>query len=151
MLACDMAQEVPVLQPSDDALEAMRALVSSGLPGVVIQDVRQGASFTIVPASQVLRVMLPQYVLDDAALARVWDEESADTLASGLAGHTVADLLNALDRDDDEPSHTVDGDSTMIEMAALMADLRLPLVGVEDEGKLLGVVTVHELIGRLLG
>lgn len=147
MQARDLAQAVPTVRSSDDAITALRALVSSGLPGVVVHD---GSEYTVVPASQLLRVILPQYVLDDPPLARVWDEESADSLASGLAGRTVAALLDALDRDDHKPSHTVDGDATMIEMAALMADLRLPLVGVVDDGTLLGVVTVHSLIGRLL-
>lgn len=147
MQARELAQEVPIVGASDDAITVLRALVSSGLPGVVV---RVGSTYTVVPASQILRALLPQYVLDDPALARVWDEESADSLASRLAGRTVADLLDALDRDDDEPSHTVDGDATMVEMAALMADLRLPLIGVVDDGALLGVVTVHSLIARLL-
>lgn len=141
-----MAQAAPVVKLGDDAAQALGTLADSGLPGLVIQT---DGSFIVVPASQVLRVALPTYVLDDAALARVWDEASADGLARRLAGRRVADLVAALDRDDDEPGHTVDGEANLVEIAAVMAVAHVPLVAVVDKDRLLGVVTVNNLLGHL--
>lgn len=144
--ARELAQAAPVVKLDDEAVRALGTLADSGLPGLVIET---DGSFIVVPASQVLRVALPRYVLDDAALARVWDEASADGLARRLVGRRVADLVAVLERDDDEPSHTVDGDANLVEIAAVMAAAHVPLVAVVDNDRLLGVVTVNNLIGHL--
>lgn len=122
-------------------------MASSDLPGmaVAVDD-----SFVVVPASQVLRVALPRYVLDDPALGRVWDEESADRSADRLVGRRVSDLLASLAAVDDAPSHVVDGDATAVEIAAVMAAAHIPMVVVVDDGALLGVVTARRLIAHLL-
>lgn len=149
MRARDMAQPTEVIRLDTPALDALRALADSQLPGLVIA---LKDSFVVVPASQVLRVALPQYVIDDAALGRVWDEPSADALAARLAGRTLADLARALDpsRDDERPDHIVDGEANIVEIAAVMAAAHVPLVAVVDEGTLLGVITVNQLIGSVL-
>lgn len=146
MRARDLAQAAPTVRPGDDATEALGTLASSGLPGLVVDE---GRSFIVVPASQVMRVVLPRYVLDDPALGRVWDEVSADDLAARLAGKHVSDLVAALDRDDDQPDQAVDGAATVVEIAAVMAAAHVPLVAVVDGGRLLGVVTVNRLIQHL--
>lgn len=147
MRARDLVTRAPLVSLTTPAPAALRILADSGLPGLVLQD---GASFVVVPASQVLRVALPRYVLDDAALGRVWDEASADGLTDRLTGRTAADLLSAQDRSDDKPPHTVDGDANMVEIAAVMAAAHVPLVAVVDRGEFLGVVTTNSLIGHLL-
>ena len=103
----------------------------------------------MVPASQVLRVALPRYVLDDPALARAWDEASADRLAERLAGLRIVDLLRALETGTDPLSAVGDGDATPGEVAAVMAAGHLPLVVVVDGGVLLGAVTAGSLIAHL--
>jgi CBS domain-containing protein len=146
MRARELAQPVEVVGPTDDVATAMRLVPSSGLPGLVVA---VGDSFVVVPASQVLRVALPRYVLDDPALARVWDEASADRLAERLAGLRVADLLGALETDADGPGAVVDGDATAVEVAAVMAAAHIPLVVVVDGGVLVGAVTASALIAYL--
>lgn len=146
MRARDLSRTVPVVRPEDHADAALRLLASSGLPGLVVAE---HGSFIVIPASQVMRVVLPRYVLDDPALGRVWDEVSADDLAARLAGKHVSDLITSLDLDDERPSHMVDGDATVVEIAAVMAAAHVPLVAVVDRGKLLGVVTVNRLIQHL--
>ncbi|NMM17878.1 MAG: CBS domain-containing protein [Cellulomonas sp.] len=146
MRARELAQPVEVVGPTDDVATAMRLVPSSGLPGLVVA---VGDSLVVVPASQVLRVALPRYVLDDPALAWVWDEASADRLAERLAGLRVADLLGALETDADGPSAVVDGDATAVEVAAVMAAEHIPLVLVVDGGVLVGAVTASALIAYL--
>lgn len=133
--------------PSDDAEAAIRLLLASGLPGLAVYVDR---SFVVVPASEVFRAALPRYVLDDPALGRVWDEASADRSFARLAGRRVADLLADLDTDDDAPRHVVDGSATTVEIAAVMAAAHVPMVVVVERGALLGVITVTDLITRLL-
>lgn len=145
--ARELAQEAPLVGPADSAIDALRLLITGDLPGVVVRD---GETYVVVPASQVLRVALPQYVLDDPSLGRVWDEASADDLVARLTGKRVADLVSALDLDDDVPEPAVDGDATVVEIAAVMASAHVPLVAVVDEGHFVGVVTVNGLVGRLL-
>ena len=133
--------------PADSASDALRLLITGDLPGVVVRD---GETYVVVPASQVLRVALPQYVLDDPSLGRVWDEASADDLVARLKGKRVSDLVAALDLDDDVPEPAVDGDATAVEIAAVMTSAHVPLVAVVDGGHFVGVVTVNGLVGRLL-
>lgn len=147
MDAADLAEPVSPLRTDDAAVAALRVLAVSGLPGVVVQ---AGHAYVVIPASQVLRVALPRYVLDDPALGRVWDESTADQLASELVGRSVADLVAALDRHQLGTSHVVDRDATVVQLAAVMAAAHLPLVAVVDHGALLGVVTANRLIRYLL-
>jgi CBS domain-containing protein len=127
--------------------DALRVLVSAGLPGLVVDE---GGRFLVIPASQVLRVALPTYVRDDPSLARVWDEASADALSASLATLTVAELVGALDRPERAPDTAVDGDATVVEIAAVMSAAHVPLVAVVDAGSFLGVVTVNGLVDRLI-
>ncbi|MGY4642871.1 CBS domain-containing protein [Cellulomonas sp. URHB0016] len=144
MHARDLARHVDVLVPSDPLTAAFQRIESSSLPGLVVRT-RDG--FVVVPASQVLRVALPRYVLDDPALGRVWDESSADAVAARLASLQVSDLLAAQERPG--RPHGVDGDATLVEIAAVMAAAHVPLVVVVEDDALLGVVTAHQLIGHL--
>ena len=147
MRARELAEATQAVRPEDGALDALRVLTTAGMPGLVVRD---GTAFIVVPASQVLRVTLPQYVLDDPSLGRVWDEASADELAGRLTSRTVADLVAALDLDDEAPEPVVDGDATLVEIAAVMAAAHIPLVAVVDGGHYIGVVTVNRLVERLL-
>lgn len=138
----------PLVRPSDRLDESLRVLVSAGLPGLVVEDVD---GFVVVPASQVLRVALPTYVRDDPSLARVWDEASSDALASTIADLTVADLVRALERPARRPATVVDGDATLLEIAAVLSAAHVPLVAVVDHGEFLGVVSVNGVVDRLVG
>ena len=104
-----------------------------------------GRPYAILPASQVVRFVVPRYIQDDPSLAGVIDESAADRIAAELAGKTVRDLL---------PEHptelpTVNADDTMLELAAIMARMRSPLVAVLDEGQIIGVVTASRLLSIL--
>lgn len=80
-------------------------------------------------------------------LARVVDEADADLIAGELAGRTVGDGLPGQPRE----LPVVDPDATVLEIAALMARTRTPLVAVVEGDRLRGAVTLDALLDRLLG
>lgn len=127
------------------ALDAARLLAEHRLPGIVVTDMT-GQPKAVLPASQVVRFIVPSYVQDDPSLAGVLNESMADRCADKLGGKTVRDVL---------PEHllevpTVDAGDTIIEVAATMARHRSPLLAVMRNGGLVGVITASRLLGAAL-
>ncbi|MGK3201237.1 CBS domain-containing protein [Amycolatopsis sp. MEPSY49] len=141
MHAEQMAEEFPVVDVDSDALDAARSLAGRRLPGLVVTD-KDGRPFSILPASEVVKFLVPQYVQDDPSLAGVLDESMADRVADKLSGKTVRDLLP------DEPQElaAVNHDDTIVEVAATMARLRCPLAAVLRDNTLVGVITASRLL-----
>lgn len=145
MHAENIVEEFPVVTVDSSALEAARMLAEHRLPGIVVTD-SSGKPCAVLPASQVVRFIVPTYVQDDPSLAGVIDESWADKAAQKLANKSVRDVL---------PEHLQDipsakADDTIIEVAALMSQLRSPLVAVMKDGRLLGVVTASRLLAAAL-
>ena len=150
MRARELAEPFPVVHLDTDAMEATRLLVDQALPGLVVVD-QNGLPLFILPGSQVLRFALPDYVEEDRALASVYSESDADALCESLRGHTVQELMPStkfLPRG--APRPIVAPDATLIEVAAVMAEQHSPVVAVVDEGHVIGVITVHRLLGAAL-
>ncbi len=146
MRAGDLAEPFPTVGLSTEALTAARTIGEQRLPGLIVCD-DDGAPYTVLGGSQVLRFMIPQYVQDDPALARVYDEDASDRLLGRLSHSTVADLLPRRQDRDDLP--VVEADATTLEVAALMAQLHSPVVAVVADGRVLGAVTVSRLFEHL--
>lgn len=149
MRARDLAVDYETVGLDDDALHAARLMAEQRLPALLVVDGR-GMPKAILPASQMVKVLVPEYVLQDPTLAAVIDERHADRLCRALAGRTVRECLT-----DTTPAPPVaDPQDTAVEVAALMAQVRSPLVAVVDQdaagGRLLGVVTASHLLERLL-
>lgn len=145
MRAADIAEDFPVLTTDSDALEAVRMLAQQRLPGILVVDA-SGSPYAVLPASQVVRFIVPGYVQDDPLLSGVLQESMADHVADKLSGKTVGDML---------PEHLAnvppaDFDDTLIEVAAVMARLRSPLIPVTKDGKLQGVITASRLLAAVL-
>jgi CBS domain-containing protein len=145
MRAEDMAEDFPVISVDSDALDAARMLAEHGLPGLLVTDA-SGRPYAVLPASQVVRFIVPRYVQDDPSLAGVLNESMADRAAEKLSGKKVRDVL---------PDHLINvppakADDTIIEVAALMARLRSPLIAVVKDGKLHGVITASRLLAAAL-
>ena len=136
-----MAEEIPLVRLDDSALEAARILGSRRLAGLVVTD-EHGRPYAILPASQVVRFLVPTYIQDDPSLARVLSESVADHAADKLGSRSVRDLLP---RDRPELA-VVNHDDTVIEVAAIMARLRSPLVAVLQDERLIGAVTASRLL-----
>ena len=147
MRASDLAIEYPTATMQTPAIEAARILAGGDLPGLIVVD-GAGKPLLVLPGTQVLRLAVPSYCQDDPTLARVIDEVAADVFIRELDGRTVQECLP------DEPKEppVVGGRATALEMAALMARTRSPLVAVTNtDGTLAGVVTMHALLDRILG
>lgn len=145
MRARDLAVEFPTVTMDTPALEAARLLAEQDLPGLILVD-QERRPLTILPGTQVLRLAVPAYCRDDPALARVVDEAHADLFLRQLGGRTVRECLPEQPRE----LPVADMKATVLEMAALMARTRSPLVAVVDAGRLVGAVTLQSLLDHVL-
>ncbi len=150
MQARELAVPYPTVRKDTDGLTAARLLIDHNRPGLIVVD-EHDHPIAVVPGSQVLRVLIPGYVQEDAALARVLDEDFADHISDKLAERVVDELIPK-----DPPALPVaNPDDTVLEIAAMMAAARSPLVAVlerkDKKAPLLGAVTVYDLLGALLG
>ena len=95
---------------------------------------------------------MPDYVEDDPTLAGVFPESEADRLCESLAGRTVAQLMPGPaylpHHDRDRP--IVDPEATAMQVASVMSRQHSPIVAVVQDHAVLGVITVHRLLGALL-
>ncbi|MGH3981819.1 MAG: CBS domain-containing protein [Pseudonocardiaceae bacterium] len=146
MRAADLVSPYPTVRSDTPVLEAARLLAGQNLPGLIVVD-DGGQPFTILPGTEVLRLAVPGYCQDDPALARVVDEAAADVFLRGLGERTVAESLPKEPRE----LPVVEPHATVLEMAALMARTRTPLVAVvEPDGALQGAITLDALLDRVL-
>lgn len=136
-----MAEDFPVIGLDADAWEAVTMLAEHRLPGLVVTD-PDGRPHSILPASQVVRILVPSYVQDDPSLAGVLSESMADRIADKLKGKTVRSLVPH------EPPElaVVNHDDTIVEVAAVMARLQCPLAAVMENKELVGVITASRLL-----
>lgn len=141
MRAEQIAEEFPVVALDSNALDAVRLLATRRLPGLVVTD-SAGTPVTILPASQVVRLLVPAYVQEDPSLAGVLSESMADRVADKLGGKTVAAVLPKPPPD----MATVNADDTIVEVAAVMARNRSPLVVVTGSKGLVGVITAARIL-----
>jgi CBS domain-containing protein len=136
-----MAEDFPLIGAEDDAWTAVTQLAENRLPGLVVMDAA-GKPLSILPASQVLRILVPRYVQDDPSLAGVLTESMADRVCDKLRGKKVEALIP-----DDVPElAVVKDDDTIIEVAAVMARLRCPLAVVMRGEEAVGVITASRLL-----
>jgi CBS domain-containing protein len=145
VLAAEMDQEFPVVDVDSPALEAARMVAEHSLPGIVVLTA-DGQLYAVLPASQVVRFIVPRYVQDDPLLACVLAESMADRAAERLGGKTIRELLPQ--RQLMLPA--VNADETIIEVATIMGRLRSPLIAVMKQGKLHGVITAPRLLAMAL-
>ncbi|AQZ63293.1 CBS domain protein sometimes clustered with YjeE [[Actinomadura] parvosata subsp. kistnae] len=143
MRARDLITDLPAVTPDTSIAAAARLLAQQRLPGLIVVDER-GRPVSVLPGTQVLRLAVPDYCQEDPALARVVDEEHADRFLRSVADRTVRDALPPRPRE----LPLTDPDATLLEMAALMARTRSPLVAVVDDGVLIGAVTLQALLER---
>ncbi len=146
MHAGEIAEPYPVVGVDTSALVAAQLLAHNRLPGLVVTEV-DGRPKAVLPASQVVRFMVPDYVQQDPTLARAIGEKAADRIADRLRTATVGELLP--ERPVELP--VLKADDTVLELAAVMARLRSPLCAVVADDKIIGVVTAARLLELVCG
>jgi CBS domain-containing protein len=146
VIARDLAVPCPSIGMDDDAMDAVRLMAEQHLPGIVVCE-PDGRPARILPGTQVLRFVIPRYVQDDPALARVIGERASERLLGELSGRKVRDLLPSRPETD---LAVANPDDTVLELAALMARLHSPLVAVVADGRLIGCVTLPRVLDVLL-
>ena len=92
MKARDLAAPYPTVRLDTPATDAVRVLTENGRPGLIVVD-EHDHPVAILPGSQVLKFVIPRYVLEDPNLARVVEESVADSMCDALEQKTVAELL----------------------------------------------------------
>ena len=149
MQAKELAKPYPTIRMDTAAADAARLLAERRLPALIVVDGNEHP-LAILPASQVLRMMIPRYVQEDAALRGSWTRPSPTGSWRPWTARTVADLLPR----ERVPLPVVAPDDTVLEIAAIMAANRCPLVAVVEErsktAPLTGAISAAELIDRLL-
>ena len=146
MIARDLLVPYPAVGLDDDALGALRLMAEQHMPGIVVCE-RDGRPTAILPGAEVLNFIIPPYVQEDPALARVISPREAERLLGELSDRTVRELLP------DPPAvelAVAAPDDTVLELAALMARTHTPLVAVVERDRLLGCVTLPRLLDALL-
>ncbi|GAA0425677.1 hypothetical protein Acor_54230 [Acrocarpospora corrugata] len=144
MRARDLLTDFPTVTLDTPVREAARLMAEQDLAGLIVLDA-DGRPSSILPGTQVLRLAVPGYCQDDPALARVVDEAHADRFLEEVGDRTVREALPPEPRE----LPVTDPGATMLEIAALMARTRSPLVAVVEDGRLVGVVTLRVLMDRV--
>jgi CBS domain-containing protein len=150
MMSAVRAEEIiepfPVVNIDSPALDAVRLLVEHRLNGIVVVTDQSETPYAVLPASQVVRFIVPGYIQEDPGLAGVFTESMADHAAEKLSGKTIRDVLPKKS----QVVPVVDVDDTIIEVAEVMARMRSPLVAAVKKGKLKGVITASRLLAAAL-
>ncbi len=142
----DIDEKFPIVNIDADALDAVRLLAEHRLSGLVVVTDTSEEPYAVLPASQVVRFIVPRYVQEDPGLAAVLNESMADHAAQQLSGKTIRDMLPP----QRQTVPVANADDTIIEVAEVMARLKNPLVAVVKDGKLHGVITASRLLAVAL-
>lgn len=145
MLARDLVEQLPTITTGDPVATAVRLMARAHLPGLIVVD-DASRPHTVLPGTQVLRLTVPRTHQEDPALVRTMDEAGADAFWDELGDLVVGACLP------ERPTRpaTVPLDATLLEVAALMARTRSPLVAVVDAGGVLaGGITLDRLLTAL--
>lgn len=145
MKARNLASPQPLVRVDAPARDAAAILARHDVRAVLV--VSEADEFVgVLSDSELLRALLPPYVDQASILARVLEEGAADVLFRRLEGRSVADLMP----DDRETEPVIQGDDTLVEVASLMVRARAAAVGVVDDGRLIGGITIDDLLSHLL-
>jgi CBS domain-containing protein len=145
MKARNLASPQPVLRAGAPARDAAAVLARHDVRAILVVD-DHDALVGVLSDSELLRRLLPSYVDEASTLARVLEEGAAEVLYRRLEGRSIADLMTR----DREVEPLVAGDDTLVEVASVMVRARAPAVGVVDDGRLIGGITIDDLLSHLL-
>jgi CBS domain-containing protein len=128
--------------------EAARVVAEYRLSGLVVAD-EEGVPIAVVPGSQLLALVLPQYVRDEPNLSHAYDERGADEMCRTLNEATIGELLEAKRLTGTKPPSVLPED-TLIEVASAMDTGHTPVILVTGrDGQFFGVVTLSRVLAAI--
>lgn len=145
MKARDLVSPHHRLRADAPASEAVATLSRHDVRAALIVDER-GRFVGVLSDSELLRALLPPFVDESEALARVFEEAASESLFRRLEGRSVRDLMPA----EREVPPTVRADDTLVEVASVMVRARASLVGVQEGERLAGGISLDDLLTHLL-
>jgi CBS domain-containing protein len=145
MRARNLASPRETLRIDAPASLAAQVLSRHDIRAVLVVD-SAGAFRGVISDSELLRALLPSFVSENEVLARVIEEGASEELFRRIEGRTVGDLMPA---ERGRPP-VVEGDDTLVEVASTMVRAGASLVGVLDDGRLIGGISIDDLISHLL-
>lgn len=122
MRATDLATELPLVDRSTPALDAIRLIADADLLGIVVAGGSDGP-WLLVSSVDVARLALPEYVRNDLSLANVMGEIGVEDLRDQVERQTVGDLIDDGAVDPREVL-VVHPDAHLVELLARMVDAR---------------------------
>ncbi len=148
MRAADLAEAVPTVSRTTTGAQAARIVAEYRLSGLVVVDA-DADPIAVIPGSQILRMALPRYVVEDPKLSHTFDEQAADRLCARLNDSTIGSLLEAETLTPYEP-RSVRPDDTLIEVASVMAQGRQPLIVCRTaSGQYVGAITMSRVLAAI--
>ena len=149
------AEDLPVITAETTLRDVAMMLVRDRLIGVIVAD-ETGRPVAVVTALDILGRLVPGFIRDDPALARVYDLAGSSESWREWGSRTIAEIF--VDGDDWERSiATVDDDATTIEVAAEMlhrhtsvAAVRPPKAAPRADGPSRRFVTVQTVLQEIL-
>jgi CBS domain-containing protein len=149
MRAHDLQIMLPTVDRTTTVARATRIIADTDRVGVILAD-ENGTPQSAISALDVLRLALPDYVIEDPSLAGVLDEGGVSDLLSGLGDHTIGDLIED-DRMTVRELAWVDADATVIEIAAVLVSQDTMITAVRAaENTSVGVVTLPIVVDAML-
>lgn len=148
MLASDLQVFLPLVTRTTTALDAARVIARERLSGLVVAD-ESGVPVAVASSADVLRLMVPGYVIDDPSLAGVLDEEGVDEVWARLNERTIGELL------DDDAANVrditrIDADAHLVEVAARMVDARAEIAVVGTPAPDVRFITLPSVMAAIL-
>lgn len=145
MRARNLASPRETIRNDAPAAQAATILARHDIRAILVVD-EEGRFAGVLSDSELLHGLLPAYVEENVALARVLEESASEALYRQLENKTVADLMPA----DREVPPVVRADDTLVEAAVTMVRSRASLIGVVEGDRLIGGISIDDLISHLL-
>jgi CBS domain-containing protein len=143
MRARDLVRPHPVVSAHASAMDAVRSAATTSVRSVLVIDAA-GAIVGVLSSTDLLRAIVPPFVEESPSIARALRSDENDPLRLHGRRKRVSQLLAAGSAD-----AVVAADAALVEVMSVMVRTRIPLVGVVEDGRLLGGVTVDQLLDQL--
>jgi CBS domain-containing protein len=140
MRARDLVRPYPMLSAGAPAAGAVQRAAATSVRSFLVVD-PSGALIGVLSNTDILRAMLPSYLEDSPSIAGVIPGDQEDLLWKHGSRKRVGQVAI--------PDAAVAPDATLLEVMSVMVSTRASLVGVVAEGRLLGGISLDQVLDSL--